>query len=708
MTGERLADHVRHDLADGTKRVRWRRPDGTWRLPDGVGVADLAFYPARPVTAGSPDAAILVVEGEPAADAAASIYPGPVLGTVTGAGAIPGPAALDALRGRLVLVWPDADAAGHRHATNLAEALHGIAGAVRVIEPPTGATEGWDLADAVADGWDAVRLTAFLEETPSARPTIEPAASPPQLAARGPAWPARLQPEARHGLAGEVLATIEPYSEADPAAILGHLLIATGTMIGPTCHAIAGDAVHPARLFGVLVGETAKGRKDSARAPIRRLVHLADPGFAAREVEGLSSAEGLIWQVRDPIERYERPAKGQPAELVEVDPGVKDKRLLVVETEFASVLKMVQREGNALSPMIRRAWDSGELRTLTKNSPAVATGAHIGIIGHISRDELLRYLDRSELANGFANRFLWVAVRRARLLPDGEGVPEEVLRPLAQQLAGVRTWAQTARRLRRDKQADELWREVYGQLSEGAPGMFGGATSRAEAQVLRLSVLYAIADRSETIRVAHLHAALAVWQYALESARWVFGEALGDPVADSIRVQLRQAGELSRGDMYEFLGGTMGRARLDRALGVLLTAGVAVPVRLPSAGGRPREVWRPTPTRLDFSPFSPVLGDPVSEAITASKDEKKGRKVDSARVMEKSDEEGNREKREESPEPPADELDTRTLISQVFLDEWLPAAGDGGAPDPAPDDWVDVESPQPLHRPEAPTLWDVP
>ena len=84
------------------------------------------------------------------------------------------------------------------------------------------------------------------------------------------------------------------------------------------------------------------------------------------------------------------------------------------------------------SGMLRNLWDRGDVRSLTKTSPVRVTGAHVSIIGHITQDELLRYLDRTEVANGFGNRFVWGCVRRSKLLPDGGRVPEEALRILAQ------------------------------------------------------------------------------------------------------------------------------------------------------------------------------------------------------------------------------------------------------------------------------------
>src|SRR3954470_10096348 len=98
------------------------------------------------------------------------------------------------------------------------------------------------------------------------------------------------------------------------------------------------------------------------------------------------------------------------------DEGVEDKRLLVMESEFASVLKMTRREGNTLSPVMRLGWDGGRLQVLTKKDPMKATGAHISILGHITIAELLRYLTETESANGFANRYQYLLVKRSKEL----------------------------------------------------------------------------------------------------------------------------------------------------------------------------------------------------------------------------------------------------------------------------------------------------
>jgi hypothetical protein len=51
---------------------------------------------------------------------------------------------------------------------------------------------------------------------------------------------------------------------------------------------------------------------------------------------------------------------------------------------------------------------------------------------------------------------------------------------------------------------------------------------------MRLSALYALLDCSAIVRAAHLQAALALWKYCQASAQFIFGDALGDPLADEL------------------------------------------------------------------------------------------------------------------------------------------------------------------------------
>lgn len=417
-----------------------------------------------------------------------------------------------------------------------------------------------------------------------------------QLPGTRQTWPEPLSEEAFHGLAGDVVEFIAPHSEADPAALLVQFLVAFGNAIGRgPFFEVEGDR-HATNLFAVMVGETAKARKGTSWGRIRRIFELADPEWVGCRVEsGLASGEGLIWAVRDPIEKQERIREGNETryETTISDPGVQDKRLLVLEEEFASTLKVMGREGNTLSPVLRRAWDHGSLSSLVKNSPCRATGALVSIIGHITADELRRYLDRTEAGNGFANRFLFVCVRRSKLLPEGSRLPDAELEQMAFRVRRALASARQAGTLRKDNEARVLWRTVYPALSEGRSGLLGAVTSRAEAQAMRLAMLYALLEMSPVIDSAHLQAGLAVWEYCEASATCIFGSALGDPVAERIIRTLRiTPSGLTRTDISSLFSHNKDREQIERALGALAASGTARWVR-EETGGKPSERWFP-------------------------------------------------------------------------------------------------------------------
>src|SRR5712664_119753 len=396
-------------------------------------------------------------------------------------------------------------------------------------------------------------------------------------------WP-MLSGAAFHGPAGDFVRAIDPHTEADPMALLIQTLTVFGSAVGRGPHfRVEGDK-HHTNLFAILVGRTAKGRKGSSWGRVLEILSAADSAWAdGRVVSGLSSGEGLIWAVRDPLYNGED-------ELI--DPGVSDKRLMVVESEFATTLRVLRRETNTLSPIIRSGWDTGKLRTLTKNSPAVATDAHISIIGHITRDELLRHLDGNEMANGFANRFLWVCVKRSKCLPEGGKLDESTLFSFSSLIRKALNVAKEIGEMHRSEGARALWRDVYGELSDdNRPGLFGAVTSRAEAQVTRLSFIYALLDGSPVIEIQHLQAALAAWKYCEDSCRYIFGDSLGHRLADRIHEAIRtERAGLTRSDISALLGHNVSAQAIAGALGVLVEHRL-ISCETITTKGRPIERW---------------------------------------------------------------------------------------------------------------------
>jgi hypothetical protein len=435
------------------------------------------------------------------------------------------------------------------------------------------------------------------------------------LAIFGPAATADITPEARswpdppgeeafYGLAGKIVRTIEPSTEADPAALLVQMLVAFGNAAGRSAHFRVEADYHYTNEFVVLVGRTSKARKGTSWGRISRLMELAEEQWHNdRVASGVSSGEGVIWVVRNPIIKREKTTEGKGDDKetkyveVEADPGVSDKRLLIYEPEFANVLKQTERQGNTASVVLRQAWDSYKtLQTLTKNSPAKATGAHISFVGHITMEELQRYLTQTETANGFGNRHMFICADRSKLLPEGGHVDAAAFDTLNGELAGALAFAKSAEKLQRDEEARAIWHDIYGDLSEGKPGLAGALLARAEAHVMRLALLYALLDRSESIRAPHLLAGLALWDYCDRSVRYIFGDSLGDDVADELLRLLRGVlpHGLTRTDLSNHFQRHVSGSRIGQALGMLLQNKL-VRREEEETGGRKAERWFAVP-----------------------------------------------------------------------------------------------------------------
>ncbi len=203
-----------------------------------------------------------------------------------------------------------------------------------------------------------------------------------------------------------------------------------------------------------------------------------------------------------------------------------------------------------------------------------------------------------EMDNGFANRFLWVCSQRSKSLPEGGRMSQVNFSDLQARITSAVRVALEVGAVERDDDAAALWGKdgipdpgAYHALARERHGLFGTATARAPAQVLRLSLVYALLDRSEKIRRQHLEAALEVWRYCEDSAKYIFGDALGDPTADEILRALRASpGGMTRTEIAGLFARNKSAAEITRALMVLHKRGLARFAKEPSTGRSP-ERW---------------------------------------------------------------------------------------------------------------------
>lgn len=414
-----------------------------------------------------------------------------------------------------------------------------------------------------------------LEERPKREPNL-----------RVTEHPGAMDDAALIGPLGEFIRIVKPQSEASVPALVIQFLTFFGNFCGRGAWYQVESDCHFPNLFVCVVGSTSKARKGTSYGRVKRVFELADLKFVQGQLKGgLSTGEGLIHHVRDP--RYVIDKEG--AETVE-DAGVKDKRALIFESEFARILKVMNRDINTLGPVLRDAWDRGELRTLTKTSAEVATGAHISLIAHITAEELIKDFSAIEQANGFGNRIIWIWSERSQLLPHGGDLSDAALDSVAESIRIAATFAEQAGRVEMELEADQAWVALYDELSEGEVGMYGALLSRSEAQVIRLALIYALLECCQDIKLRHIEAAVAVWEYCERSVLFIWQNAPGNSLASKILTFLKEGGPKTRSELSAFLGRNTKKVRIDEALGILEANLLAHRNEEPT-GGRSAERW---------------------------------------------------------------------------------------------------------------------
>ena len=328
-------------------------------------------------------------------------------------------------------------------------------------------------------------------------------------------------------------------SEADPAAVVGTFLVRLGVEVGSPSKdtrpfVMVGESRHEPRINCVITGNSSKARKGTSSGPVARLFQIPegleiDLKMAQVSHGPMSTGEGMVYAVRDAS--YGWSEKDQ--EYILLDPGIPDKRLYVQEEEFVAALSSGKRDGNTLSATLRSLWDIGDRAPMTKTSRTCCTGAHVGVLAHITIEELRLTLSNIDMYNGYANRFLWMLARRPKRVPMPERMPDDRFVPIQNEMLRLVACSHGIGQLVYSGDAKEYWNSVYDRLTEERPGVVGAITARAEAQVVRLSMLFALCEASPIIGVAHLRSALAVWDYAQASAEYIFSEEVGKKSIDN-------------------------------------------------------------------------------------------------------------------------------------------------------------------------------
>lgn len=342
-----------------------------------------------------------------------------------------------------------------------------------------------------------------------------------------------------YGLAGDVGNTAAATTEANRYAVCMGFLSFLSAMAGRDVYLPVGNTRHHARLFGLHVGRSSRGRKGDALSLVHRIRHAIDKrehehgtvgGSLLGQVHtgGLSSREGLVMFIHDGFQQGK-----------EETPAIDDKRLWVVESEFANVLQQAKRDGNTLSSALRDAWDGVSIKPATKTSRTWATDPHIAISGAITPSELCEMMKARELSNGFANRFLIFWAERERLVPFPTATDNATLTQLIERTEAVLRFMRGAypagsdtRQMGMSHAAQDAYKKLYrGDLNKGTGSVkLDGILERRAPMLLRLAMLFAMTDQTLTIEAHHIESAWAWVSYSVDSVRYIFKESAAGEV----------------------------------------------------------------------------------------------------------------------------------------------------------------------------------
>ncbi len=351
-----------------------------------------------------------------------------------------------------------------------------------------------------------------------------------------PLMPPQMRAEGFVSLLREICDAACESSEAHPVAVAFNVLVFFCAMVGRTAFQRIGDSVIHCRLFGIIIGKSGKARKGTAETLVRLLFSLVDTKVREElrtdsrlrvHAGGLSTGEGIAYAIRDAKEPDDKGKGG--------DVGVSDKRLLVIEAEFAGMLAHCRREGNTLSPTLRNVWDGRAIEPMTKTATTRASDPHVCHVGHITGHELREKATADDAANGLLNRYMMLFVYRPKLVPLPKPTRAASVEFLAKRLTAAVIAATRGNlhgncehEVRMSDEAAELWCGIYPRLTKDRDGRIGSLLARTEVYARMLAMVFALLDCRDEIEPCDLLAALAWVDYWSESASYVFRAGDGD------------------------------------------------------------------------------------------------------------------------------------------------------------------------------------
>ena len=355
-------------------------------------------------------------------------------------------------------------------------------------------------------------------------------AAPPLVDSHIPLAPPHMSPEGFPPFLRDIVEAACSNSEAHEVAVAANVIAYFSAIIGRGVYQRIGDVEIHCRPFVLIVGKSGKARKGTAEATVRKIFKLSEKICRERHgidepllvhTGGLSTGEGMAYMIRDPLAPDNKGRGG--------DPGVPDKRMLAIESEFDNVFTQLRRDSNTLSATLRNVFDGRDIEPMTKTNPIKATKPHVVLVGHITAHELREKSTDNDVANGLLNRLMMLHVFRPKLVALPKPTKDEKLQELAGRAAdairlatdgdvhGNNIWEVTL-----SEAAQTLWVGKYEHVTRDREGKGGSLLARSEMYARMFAMIFATMDGRRLIEPRDLEAAFAWLEYWAASVTYVF------------------------------------------------------------------------------------------------------------------------------------------------------------------------------------------
>jgi len=334
-----------------------------------------------------------------------------------------------------------------------------------------------------------------------------------------PMSPPQPTPEMFYGLAGEVGLISSRGSETNPVSSALAFLSFFSANAGRDSFLKIKNTIHHPRIFTLHIGRSSIGGKGESMELthiIRSRLEKENEDLVGQTHEGgLSSGEGLISLIHDGFMS---------------EPAINDKRLWIVESEFANTVTQGARKGNSLSSTIRNLWDGKSQGGGTKSNKTSTTDPHVSFHGCVTPSELKAMLSNNDILNGFSNRFIMIHAENIAYVPNPKETPEHEVVRLVQRTKEVIQFAlgdypthKNTKQIQESEDALEFFAMRYKAVTKPFNDIvLDGILSRRRSHTRRLAMLFALLDKTRVIEVKHYKAAFAWEAYTTESVKYIF------------------------------------------------------------------------------------------------------------------------------------------------------------------------------------------